>query len=83
MRSYNQHSSSNFVKGIVSGKKKDDNFTEDSSIYGHGDENTNAANINSNRHDFEFDGLGNLSQDDRQHDVGDEDDEAYEEEEEV
>ena len=48
---------------MTSGKKKDDNFTEDSSVYVHGDEYTNAANINSNRHDINFDGMDALSDD--------------------
>ena len=50
-------------KGLNSGKKKDDNFTEDSSIYVHGDEYTNANNVNSNRHDINFDGIDALSDD--------------------
>lgn len=49
---------------MASGKKKDDNFTEDSSVYVHGDEYTNAANVNSNRHDINFDGMEALSDDD-------------------
>jgi hypothetical protein len=47
------------------GKRKDDKFSEeDSSIYVHGDEYTNAANINSNRHDINFDGIEQISDDD-------------------
>ena len=44
-------------------KREDDNFSEDSSIYVHGDEYTNANNVNSNRHDVNFDGIEGLSDD--------------------
>lgn len=45
-------------------KKKDDNFTdEDSSIYAHGEEFTNAAG-QSNRHDLNFDGIEQISDSD-------------------
>lgn len=47
-----------------SGKRKDDNFTEDSSVYVNGDEYTNANNINSNRHEINFDGIEALSDED-------------------
>ena len=65
MQVYNQHSSNNYGKSIISGKKKDDQYTDDSSLYAQGDEHTNAVNINSNRNEFEFDGLGNISHEDQ------------------
>ena len=61
MEVYNMHSSVAYKQHKISGKKKDDNFTEDSSMYAHGDEFTNAANINSNRLDLNLDGIGSIS----------------------
>lgn len=47
------------AKGPINAKsKKDEAYSdEDSSIYAHGDEFTNANNINSNRHDINFEGI--------------------------
>lgn len=59
---YNQYAGNPNQK-VVSGKKKDDNYTEDSSVYVHGDEFTNANNINSNRHDINFEGIDQISDD--------------------
>lgn len=59
-------------KQSSSAKKKQDNFTEDS--YVHGDEYTNAANIISNRHDINFDGVEALSDDDNNNDDDGDDD---------
>lgn len=65
MEDYNQKvSAGGSNRQMISGKKKDDAFTEDSSIYVHGDDNTNAANVNSNRHDIQFDGIEQISDDD-------------------
>ena len=64
MQVYNQNYGISYGKSVISGKKKDDQFTDDSSLYAQGDEHTNAVNINSNRNEFEFDGLGNISHED-------------------
>jgi hypothetical protein len=40
-----------------------DNYTEDSSIYAHGDEYTNAVNMNSNRHELDLEAMEAISDD--------------------